>query len=287
MKIGKYNVSIVKTSNFGLDGGAMFGIVPKALWNGTNPADEKNRIVLTGNLLLLENDSRNILVDTGIGNGWSKKFADIYNVQDNNNNLYDALNNAGKKPDDITDVILTHLHFDHTGGSTITDGSRWVPALPNAKYHVNKEQFEWAKQPLEKDKGSFESDRFVPLMKEGVLEFFEDNENMFDDEIELITTKGHTFGHTMVKVSDSSNTILYCADLLPTTSHIPLPYIMGFDLQPLETLKEKKEILNKAVEEDWLLLFEHDPYYVGAKANKTHFSFEVKEKFDTINENGI
>lgn len=281
MKIGKYEIRTLETGWFGLDGGAMFGIIPKNLWERTNPADEKNRIKLGGRVLLLQEGSRNIIVDTGIGEHWNEKFQKIYAVDHSDDTLIGALKKAGLEPEDITDVILTHLHFDHAGGSVREENGKMIPAFSNAKYYSQKEQWEWGNNPSDKDRGSYEKDRFLPLREHGVLEFFEGN-TIFDDGIELLPVNGHTFSQQMVKVSDSSQTILFCGDLFPTSSHIPYPYIMGYDLEPLVTVKEKKKYLPKIVEEEWKLVFGHDPYFTSATVEKTDRGFQVKEKFERL-----
>ena len=276
MKIGKYTLHIINSGYFGLDGGAMFGIIPKPLWQKTNPPDEANRIKLATRNLLLTDGKRKILIDTGNGNKWDEKSKNIYGF-DFTNSLEGSLNNLNLTPSDITDVILTHLHFDHTGGSTKIENDKLIPAFPIAKYYVQKENYEWATNPSERDKGSYLKDSFEPLMKEGVLNFIEDQEK-FDDEIEFVIINGHTFAQQLIKISDSSNTILYCADLFPTTSHIPLPYVMGYDLQPLVTVEEKKKVLAKAIEESWKIFFEHDPETALASVEKNEKGFRAIDK---------
>ncbi|GBD88724.1 putative quorum-quenching lactonase YtnP [bacterium BMS3Abin03] len=282
MKIGKYNLSIITSGYFGLDGGAMFGIIPKPLWQRTNPSDEANRIKLSTRHLILESDNRKIIVDTGMGNKWDEKFKKIYAV-DEDNSLETALNKIGLNAEDITDVILTHLHFDHTGGSTVLIDGKLVPAFPNAKYHVQKKNYDWGINPSGRDRGSFIKDNFVPLFEAGVIEFTNDNQQL-DDEIEVIETNGHTFGQQLVKISDSSNTILFCADLIPLISHIPLPYIMSYDLQPLVTLKEKEEILQKAAVENWELFFGHDPEIAIATVKQTDKGVREDKRYKSFDE---
>ena len=280
MKIGKYKLRILTSGFFGLDGGAMFGIIPKALWQKTNPPDDANRIKLSTRHLLLESEKRKIIIDVGMGNKWDDKLKKIYAV-DEKHSMIQALNDAGLKYEDITDVILTHLHFDHAGGSTMLMGGKYIPTFPNAKYYLQKENFDWAMNPTEKDRGSFVKDDYAPLAEEGVLNFIIGNER-FDDEIEFIVTNGHTFGQQLVKISDSSNTILFCADLVPTISHIPIPYLMGFDVQPLVTVKEKNEILPKAAEENWKLFFGHDPEVAFATVKQTDRGVREAERFKSF-----
>ncbi|MCK5086545.1 MAG: MBL fold metallo-hydrolase [Melioribacteraceae bacterium] len=281
MKIGKYELISIETGTLGLDGGAMYGVVPKPLWERTSPSDEKNRIKLVTRNLILKSESKTILIDTGVGNFWDDKFNKIYNIDHSVHDLIPALANAEIKPDQITDVILTHLHFDHTGGSVIKENEKWLPAFPNAKYHVQKAHYDWAFKPSDKDKASFIKERFVPLNEEGILNLL-DNSTEFDDGIEFILVDGHTFSMQMVKISDSSKTLLYCADLMPLSSHIQLPYIMAYDLQPLKTLEEKKKILSKAVEENWILFFEHDPEIAAATITHSMNGFGFDEIYEEL-----
>ena len=281
MQIGKYKLSVVNTGYFRLDGGAMFGIIPKNLWEKTNPPDEQNRIKLATRNLLLENGKRKILVDTGMGTKWKDKAKAIYDIDQEKHSIEISLGALNIKPEDITDVILTHLHFDHTGGSTKSENGKIVPTFPNAKYYVRKKNYEWAINPTDRDRGSYLKENFFPLFEEGVLKLLDEKEK-FDDEIDFIIVNGHTFGQQLLKISDSSSTILYCCDLFPTTSHIPLPYVMGYDLQPLVTVAEKKKILPIAVEENWKLFFEHDPETVCATVISTEKGFKVGEKFDRL-----
>ncbi len=280
MKIGKYTLHIINSGYFGLDGGAMFGIIPKPLWQKTNPPDEANRIKLATRNLLLTDGRRNILIDTGMGNKWDEKSKSIYAV-DQTDSLNGSLNKLNLSTSDITDVILTHLHFDHTGGSTKNENGNLIPAFPNAKYYVQKKNYEWAIKPSERDKGSYLKGNFQPLMDERVLYFIEGEES-FDDEIEFVIINGHTFAQQLIKLSDSSNTILYCGDLFPTTSHIPVPYVMGYDLQPLVTVEEKKNILSKAIDENWKIFFEHDPLTAIANVVKDEKGFRANEKTNTL-----
>jgi len=281
MKIGKYEVSIINSGYFKLDGGAMFGIIPKPLWEKSNPADNANRIKLSTRNLLLQHGKRKILIDTGVGNKWDAKFQSIYSIDQSEYSLMNELTKKNISSDEITDVIITHLHFDHTGGSTKFENGKLVPAFPNAKYYVQKRNYEWAINPSERDRGSYLKENFTPLKEAGVLNLIDTDKN-FDDEIEFIVINGHTFSQQLVKISDSSNTILYCCDLMPTSSHVQLPYVMGYDLQPLITVEEKKKILTQAVKENWKLFFEHDPQYAAATVKSTDKGFQVNEKFQTF-----
>lgn len=261
MKIGKYQLQTIQSGFIGLDGGAMFGIIPKPLWEKTNPADGVNRVTLATRNLLLESDTRKILIDTGMGTKWDDKSRNIYRI-DEELSLEKALSQKNISVNEITDVILTHLHFDHTGGSTKIENEKLVPTFPNAKYYVQKQNFEWAMNPSDRDRGSYIKENFEPLAKEGVLKLLTSLE--FDENISFEIINGHTFAQQMVKISDGSQTVLYCADLLPFVSHIRLPYIMAYDLQPLVTLSEKKKYLKHAADENWVLYFGHDPQYAVA-----------------------
>ncbi len=278
MKIGKYELHVIETGLFGLDGGAMFGIIPKPLWGKSNPADELNRVTLSARNLLLVNGSRKILIDTGIGTDWDEKFVKIYRLDQSVYTLQKSFDKLGIKPEEITDVLLTHLHFDHTGGSTILKDGNWIPAFPNAKYYIQKKHFEWAMNPTDRDRGSFIQNRFIPLHKEGLL-YFVDGDVSFDDEIDFLTINGHTSFQQMIKIHDSSNTILYCGDLFPFTSHIPIPYVMGYDLQPIVTVQEKKKILPQAIEGNWKLFFEHDPEVIMATVTVSNKGFSIDQVF--------
>ncbi len=281
MKIGKYELHSIQSGTLMLDGGAMHGVVPKPLWEKNSPADERNRIKLSTRHLLLLSDNKKILVDTGSGKNWDEKFEKIYSVDHTVHDMFPGLEKHGVKREEITDVILTHLHFDHTGGAVLFENDKIVPAFPNAKYHIQKEQFEWGLNPSGRDKASYFKDRFVPLAEAGILNFIK-GEKKIDDDIELLIVEGHTFAQQLVKVSDTSNTLLYCGDLMPLSSHINLPFIMGYDLQPLVTLEEKKKLLPQAVNENWTLFFEHDPEIAAARITTTEKGFAIKESYEEI-----
>ena len=258
MKIGNYKLYPVMTGDYKLDGGAMFGVVPKILWSSSNPTDELNRISMTMRALLLSDGKRNILIDTGIGNKVSRKFAEMYAVDNSRYDIKKSLKNLGFDMEDITDVILTHLHFDHAGGATYYNEDKiLMPSFQNAVYFIQKKHYEWALNPSERDKASFMPENYQVLSDRKVLNPV-NGEFILDEFIALIPVSGHTPYMQVVKISDGENTLLYAADLIPTSSHIKLPYIMGYDLNPLMTLDEKKEILKKSADENWLILFEHD-----------------------------
>jgi glyoxylase-like metal-dependent hydrolase (beta-lactamase superfamily II) len=281
MKIGKYEIKVMHTGTFALDGGAMFGIIPKIMWSRINPPDDQNRITLGAKVLLLESESKKILIDTGFGLNWDEKFNNIYRVDNSINTLANSLMTENIKEDEITDVLLTHLHFDHTGGSTRLENGKWVPTFPNAKYHVQKKHFDWALNPSEKDRASFINNRFLPLAENGILSFI-DGEEEFDEHIKFLPVNGHTFSQQMIKISDQSDTLIYCGDLFPTSSHIPIPYVMGYDLEPLVTIAEKKKILPQAINENWKLFFEHDPEIIMATIATDGKSFMLNEVFEEM-----
>lgn len=279
MKIGDYEIYSVTTGLFGLDGGAMFGVVPKPLWSRTNPADENNRIQMCTNSLLLYNGKKKILIDNGVGHKMSKKLNEIYAVDYSKYTLSESLKKINIKPEDITDVILTHLHFDHAGGSTYYDEEKQLKiTFPNAVHYVQKKHFDWALNPTERDKASFFNNNFELLVRNKVLNLV-DGEFKFDNSINLLPVNGHTRDMQMVKISDDDNTLLYTADLIPMSAHVPLPYIMGYDLFPLVTLEEKRKYLTEAVENDWIIFFEHDPFLKSAKIGLNDKGFFIKESF--------
>lgn len=281
MKIGEYELFPIVTSQFALDGGAMFGIVPQTLWRKTNPPDDQNRIEMVTRSLLIIGKDKKILVDTGNTQKFPQKLNDIYKINFNNFNLRSSLSNYIILPEDITDVIITHLHFDHAGGSTINDNGIIKPTFPNAKYYVQKDHWNLAVNPTDRDKASFIPEDFLPLKEHGVLEFVDGEFEIFPG-IELIVVNGHTNSQQLPKISDGKKTFLYSGDLIPMSSHIPLPYIMGYDLRPLITLEEKKKILGPAYEDNWILFFEHDPKVAAGTviSNERGFSLSESINFD-------
>jgi glyoxylase-like metal-dependent hydrolase (beta-lactamase superfamily II) len=258
MKIGPYTLAVIETGTFALDGGAMFGVVPKTLWERTNPPDEKNRIPMAARALLLRGNGRTILVDVGNGEKMPGKLAAIYRIDSSQQSLLASLAARGVRPDDVTDVILTHLHFDHAGGSTLRVEDRVVPTFPRARYYVQKDQWSAALQPTERDRASFLPEDFLPLKEHGLLELLDGPGELLPG-IRLHLVHGHTTALQCPVVSDGVTTLFYCADLMPTVSHVQLPWIMAYDLRPLVTLEEKRTVLQRAAEEEWILFFEHDP----------------------------
>ncbi len=280
MQIGNYKLYSVQTGLFRLDGGAMFGVVPKPLWSRTNPPDELNRIDMCMRSLLLVSDKKKILIDNGAGYKMSKKLNEIYGVDHSTYTFENGLREHKLAAEDITDVILTHLHFDHAGGSTkYNEDHEPVLSFPNAVYHVQKKHWDWGQNPSERDKASFMPQNYDPIKAKGQLNFF-DGDSIFDDHITLLTVNGHTPAMQLVKIKDDNNTLLFTADLFPTISHIPLAYIMGYDLYPLTTLDEKKKFLPQIVKENWLLFFEHDAFTETCNLAANDKGFSVINKMN-------
>ncbi|MFQ6613258.1 MAG: MBL fold metallo-hydrolase [Fidelibacterota bacterium] len=258
MKIGNYTLHSVVTSEFCLDGGAMFGIIPKILWEKKAPADRQNRIKMVTRSLLLQGNGHTILVDTGNGDKWQKKFKAIYNIDTDSVNLDSGLAHLGLKAADITDVICTHLHFDHAGGNTRLEENRIVPSFPNARYWISRKNWELANSPSQKDKGSFMEADWAVLAGNSMVELVSGEES-FLPEIEIRLSHGHTTGQMHPVIRDAQHTLMYTGDLIPMAAHIPLPWVMAYDIHPVLTVQEKERILPTVVEENWILFFEHDP----------------------------
>lgn len=277
MNISPYTLHSIETGDFALDGGAMFGIIPKPLWDKKNQADERNRINLRLRALLISGNGKNILVDDGIGTKDDAKFADIYKVDHSRFTLEKSLAEYNLTCNDITDVILTHFHFDHAGGSTkIDEHGNLVPTFPNATYYIQRKNLAWAKSPSEKDQASFTRANFEPLIKTNLLKELDGPTTLFPG-IEIIVVNGHTESQQLVKIGCQPITLLYCGDLIPTSAHIPIPWVMGYDNFPITTLEEKKKILEQAVKENWILFFEHCPLTAACRVIKTNKGFERGE----------
>lgn len=257
----------IETGNFKLDGGAMFGVVPKTLWNRTNPADALNRIDLAARSLLIEEGNQLILMDTGMGSKQSDKFFSYYDMW-GDHNLEKSLKKYGFHKDDITDVFMTHLHFDHCGGSIQWNKDRtgFEPAFKNAKFWTNQEHWQWATAPNNREKASFLKENLLPMQESGQLHFItKTTKTNFQKGSELgfdiLFVDGHTDKQMIPHVNYQGKTVVFMADLLPTVGHIPLPYVMGYDTRPLLTLSEKENFLNKASENDYYLFLEHDAHH--------------------------
>ncbi len=277
MNIGQYELFQIETGRFALDGGTMFDIVPKALWNKLNPSDDENRIDMALRSLLVMGNKRNILVDTGIGTKLPGKYKDIYKIDQSKYSLLSSLERYNLEAGDITDVILTHLHLDHAGGAVYKEGDRLKLTFPNAVHYVQKKHHEWALKPSKKDIGSFIIEDFKPIEDEGKFRLV-DGYAMILPNIDVIISDGHTVSQQLVKISDGRNTLVYCGDLIPMTSHIRIPYIASYDIYPLTTIEEKESLLSRACNGDWTLFFEHDPVTGAAKVKKTEKGYEIGEK---------
>ncbi|MCK4251737.1 MBL fold metallo-hydrolase [candidate division WOR-3 bacterium] len=262
VKLGQFELSIISDGRFWLDGGTMFGVVPKVMWNKLIPVDELNRVELSLNCLLIETPEGNVLIDTGIGDKLKDRFKEIYKM-DRDITFVESLNRMGFKPENIDFVINTHLHFDHCGGNTIKKDGKLIPTFPNAKYIVQKQEWSDATDSNERTKASYLKENFMPVKESGQLMLVDGNYEVLPG-IKMIMTNGHTKGHQSVLIESKGEKAIYLGDLIPTASHIKIPYIAAYDLFPLAVVEKKKEILEQAIKEKWLLIFEHDPDVVFA-----------------------
>ena len=291
----------INTGYFKLDGGAMFGVVPKSMWNKLNPADENNMCSWALRCLLIEDEGKLILIDTGMGNKQNAKFFGHYYLH-GDDTLEKSLAKHGFTKDDITDVFLTHLHFDHCGGSIEKDGDKLIPAFKNATYWSNKNHWQWATQPNAREKASFLKENILPIQESGQLKFIEVNSEKAEfiseslvvskntpplstlnsplsTHLDVLIANGHTNAMMLPKINYNGKTIVFMADLLPSAAHIPLPYVMGYDMFPLTTLNEKNAFLTEAVENNYSLFFEHDLVNECCTLQITEKGVRVKEVF--------
>jgi glyoxylase-like metal-dependent hydrolase (beta-lactamase superfamily II) len=274
----------IESGNFKLDGGAMFGVVPKTIWNKTNPADEKNLIDLATRCLLIEDGNRLILIDNGMGNKQSEKFFGYYSLW-GTHSIDKSLAKYGFHRDDITDVFLTHLHFDHCGGSVQwnKDKTGYEVAFKNAKYWTNENHWEWATKPNLREKASFLSENILPIQESGQLNFMQLPENDFVQKSELdfgvFFVNGHTEKMMIPHIQYQDKTIVFCADLLATAGHVPVPYVMGYDTRPLLTMPEKTKFLTAAAENNYYLFLEHDAHNEIITVEKTERGVRLKDIF--------
>lgn len=279
------NLYPVETGNFKLDGGAMFGVVPKSLWQRTNPADNNNLIDMAARSLLVQSGDRLILIDSGLGNKQSEKFFGHYHLW-GDFTLDKSLHTIGLSKEDITDVFLTHLHFDHCGGCIQWNKDRtgYEPAFKNAKFWTNKEHWEWAVKPNAREKASFLAENLLPMEESGQLNYVETSrDSAFRENLELgfgiYFVDGHTEKQMLPKIDYKEKTIVFVADLLPTIGHIPLPYVMGYDTRPLLTLTEKEKFLNEAAEKNYFLFFEHDAHNQLCTLKKTDKGIRLDQTY--------
>lgn len=281
------NLYSVESGNFKLDGGAMFGVVPKTLWQKTNPADANNLIDLAARCLLIEEGNRLILIDTGMGNKQSPKFFGYYNLW-GHHSIDNSLKKHGFHRDDITDVFLTHLHFDHCGGSVQwnSDKTGYETAFKNAHFWSNKEHWQWATQPNNREKASFLKENIVPIETSGQLKFttLPTGDTLLNSELgfDIFFANGHTDKQMIPVIKYQDKTIAYMADLLPTVGHLPLPYVMGYDTRPLLTLNEKEKFLNIAVTNNYYLFLEHDAHNEIITVTETEKGVRLKDTFTSI-----
>ncbi len=278
MKIGNFELKIVSDGTFSLDGGAMFGIVPEPAWSRVYPHDEKNRIKLSLNPLLIKCPGKNILVDLGIGNKFNEKFASIYDI-DHTANLFRSLETAGIHPEDISYVIPTHLHLDHAGWATIAQGGEIVPAFPKATYLVQEKELELAHDPNPRVKSSYIRENFLPLEKAKKIKLLKGDEEIIPGVV-IRHTGGHTWGHQIVEISGNGQCAVYTGDIIPTAAHHKAAWCMGYDLDPYSVSKQKMHILKKAYENGWILVLVHqlgNPFFKVAQNEKQELVLEQIE----------
>ncbi|ETN94034.1 MBL fold metallo-hydrolase [Zhouia amylolytica] len=274
----------IESGNFKLDGGAMFGVVPKSIWQRTNPADANNMIDMAARCLLIEDGNRLTLIDTGMGNKQSDKFFGYYYLW-GNHDLDTSLKKAGFHRDDITDVFMTHLHFDHCGGSVQWNKDRtgYEPAFKNAKFWTNKDHWDWAVKPNAREKASFLPENIKPMEESGQLNFIDNNGDSYERSAEMgfdiLYVDGHTDKQMIPHITYQGKTLVFAADLLPTTGHIPLPYVMGYDTRPLLTLDEKETFLETAVDQEYYIMLEHDAHHEICTLQHTEKGVRLKDTF--------
>lgn len=269
----------INTGLFKLDGGAMFGVVPKTIWQKLVPPDENNLCTWAMRCLLIEDGDRLILIDNGIGDKQDEKFMGHYYLH-GEDTLDKSLKNLGFHRSDITDVFLTHLHFDHCGGSIIRQGDKLISAFENAHYWSNDKHWEWAVHPNDREKASFLKENILPIQESGQLKFVQTEDGIaFSEHMKVRFAYGHTDAMMLPQIQYKGRTIVYMADLLPSTAHIPLPYVMGYDMFPLQTLKEKKAFLEEALAGDYILYFEHDEENECCTLQQTEKGIRVSETF--------
>ena len=274
-------IHVLNTGFFKLDGGAMFGVVPKSIWQKTNPADSNNMCSWALRSMLIEDGDRLVLIDTGIGDKQSEKFFSYYYLH-GDDDLDRNLHKLGFQRADITDVFLTHLHFDHCGGAIVwnTEKNMYEPAFPNAKFWSNKDHWDWAIKPNNREKASFLKENIHPIKESGQLDFISKNSSNIDLPFsEILFVDGHTDSMMIPHIKYKGKTIVFMADLLPSVGHIPLPYVMGYDTRPLLTLNEKAKFLNTAADNDYVLFFEHDSINECCTLKHTEKGVRLKESF--------
>jgi glyoxylase-like metal-dependent hydrolase (beta-lactamase superfamily II) len=258
LQIGAWTLDTLETGYLWLDGGSMFGSVPKPLWSKLQPPDDRNRIRLAMRCLLAEGHGRRVLVDDGVGDKFPPKLVDIYRVEHDTHTLERSLAARGLSVEDVTDVVLTHLHFDHAGGSTRRDGARLVPRLPRARYYVQRRNWENAMAPNPRERASYMRENYQPLMEAGSLTLWDGARSPWPG-FEVFTAQGHTRGQQLARISGPEGAAYFVADLIPTASHVRIPFVMGYDMAAIETMEEKRMLLERVCEERAWICLEHDP----------------------------
>lgn len=274
------NLYVINTGFFKLDGGAMFGVVPKSIWQKTNPADERNLCNWAMRCLLIEDGNTLMLIDNGLGNKQDEKFFSHYYLN-GTDSLDGSLKQAGFSTDDVTDMFLSHLHFDHCGGGIKRVGDKLMPAFSKAKYWSNEDHWQWATQPNAREKASFLKENILPMQESGQLHFIKEKEGRSSpfDFMDIFYASGHTDKMMIPKIKYKNHTICFMADLLPSVGHIPLPYVMGYDTRPLITLEEKAAFLNEAADNQYILFLEHDPVNECCTVQRTEKGIRVDKTF--------
>jgi glyoxylase-like metal-dependent hydrolase (beta-lactamase superfamily II) len=283
--IGSFSLYTIETGRFKLDGGAMFGVVPKPLWSRKIDADAKNRILMAMRCLLVESQhtGRLYLIDNGIGTKFNEKMSGIYDIDHQHSELHSSLQQHGFSADDITDVIFTHLHFDHCGGTTYYDDKGEVAhTFKNATYHVTKKHFETATNPNVREQASFLADNIEPLVDSDRLNLVEEH-HQYEEGLSTLSADGHTLGQHLPRIEADGKTVIFAADLLPSHVHLPLPWVMGYDMRPINTLDEKEAFLDEAIEKKWYIYLEHDPHMELIRIQKQKGKYGVAEEL-TLND---
>ena len=269
----------INTGLFKLDGGAMFGVVPKAIWQKTNPSDANNLCTWAMRCLLVEDGNKLILIDTGIGNKQDEKFFSHYHLH-GDDSMENSLGSLGLSLADVTDVFLTHLHFDHVGGAVVRTQDKLSPAFKNATYWSNERHWQWAVEPNAREKASFLKENILPIQESGQLKFIDEVENLeWQNNINISFAYGHTDAMMLPKINYKDKTLVYMADLLPSVGHLPLPYVMAYDMFPLKTFTEKQAFLEEAVDKNYVLYLEHDPVNECCTLQRTEKGIRVAETF--------
>ncbi|WP_142715378.1 MBL fold metallo-hydrolase [Fodinibius sediminis] len=280
LSFGPFHLHTIETGHFRLDGGAMFGVVPKTLWARFIEVDDKNRIPMAMRCLLItsENTGRTYLVDNGCGTKFDQKFEDIYQLDYSQHTLNNSLEEHGFTPNDVTDLIFSHLHFDHCGGTTFYNSQGNLKhTFPNATYHITKKHLETATHPNARESASFLPDNITPIANWKRLNTVEEH-HRYEEGLDALAVNGHTLGQQLPKITVGDQTIVFMADLIPTHVHLPLPWVMGYDMYPVQTLHEKERILDQAVEENWYLFLEHDATEEVITIQKEQGKYRVKER---------